>query len=209
MIKAPESSGQTRKEFAVAAVNMMKDHPVTGVGINNWGIKINPPYPYSKHREDRHYKEDYKDGIVETIYLLVAAECGWWGLGTLILWFLYYYLSNGISMFVLRKKPCDGFVIGLFGGLTCNYWHSTLEWSLKQTNNFAGQMILYALIGVIAIHRKSIVAAYRRSQENQKNTGVSGAGRGPSYAYPPELPAGGSPPALPPPRIPSGIPEKA
>ena len=105
---------------------------------------------------------------METIYLLVAAECGWWGLGTLLLWFLYYYFSDIISMFVLRKKPCAGFVIGVFGGLTCNYWHSTLEWSLKQNNNFAGLIILYALIGVIAVHRKSIVAAYRHSLAQDK-----------------------------------------
>ena len=65
---------------------------------------------------------------------------------------------------MLRKKPCSGIVIGLFGGLTCVYWHSTLEWSLKQNNNFSQQMILYALIGVIAIHRKDIVAIAKRNQ---------------------------------------------
>ena len=191
--KAPESSKNTRIGLAIAAKRMANDYTF-GVGANNFNEYSGDKYSYST--TEFFVPMGERAGIVETIYLLVAAECGWWGLGTLILWFLYYYLSNGISMFVLRKKPCDGFVIGLFGGLTCNYWHSTLEWSLKQTNNFAGQMILYALIGVIAVHRKSIVAAYRRSQENQKNKGVAGVGRGPSSAYPPELPAGGNPPAL-------------
>ena len=65
-------------------------------------------------------------------------------------------------MIVLRKKPCSGIAIGIFAGLTCNYWHSTLEWSLKQFNNFAGQMILYAVVGVIAVNRKSIKMAYAR-----------------------------------------------
>jgi len=36
---------------------------------------------------------------------------------------------------------------------------------LKQYNNFAMQMIIYALIGVIAVHRKSIRAAYKRHME--------------------------------------------
>ena len=89
-------------------------------------------------------------------------------MGLLILWFFYYYLSDIISMFYLRKKPCSGIVIGLFGGLTCNYWHSTLEWSLKQYNNFAGQMIVYAVIAVIAVNRKNIKAAYLRSEAWKK-----------------------------------------
>ncbi len=105
---------------------------------------------------------------METIYLLVAAECGWYGMVLLILWFLYYYFSTMRSMIALKKKPCCGIVIGAFAGLTCNYWHSTLEWSLKQYNNFAGQMILYALIGVIAVHRKEIKAYYQKTLAQKK-----------------------------------------
>ena len=67
-------------------------------------------------------------------------------------------------MIFLRKYPCSGISIGLLGGLTIIYAHSTLEWSLKQYNNFAEQMIVYALIGVIAVNRKGIRAAYQRSQ---------------------------------------------
>ena len=75
--KAPEASKNTRVELAECAVNMMKDCTWVGVGINNWGIKINPPYEYSaKRRDDHELKEDFIDGIVETVYLLIGAECG-------------------------------------------------------------------------------------------------------------------------------------
>ena len=157
--KAPESSKNTRVALALASKQMANDYRL-GVGANNYSEYSGTNYDYTV--QDDYRVPGERGGIVETIYLLVAAECGWWGMGTLILWFLYYYFSDLISVFYLRKKPCSGIVIGIFAGLTCNYWHSTLEWSLKQYNNFAGQMILYAVVGVIAINRKSIKMAYAR-----------------------------------------------
>ena len=166
--KAPEASKNTRIELAIASKRMANDYRL-GVGANNYSEYSGVGYDYAReHFANPSMPATRYGGLVETIYLLVAAECGWYGMVLLILWFLYYYLSVIISMFVLRKKPCSGIVIGLFGGLTCNYWHSTLEWSLKQFNNFAGQMILYALIGVIAVNRKNIKAAYEKSQQKLK-----------------------------------------
>ena len=161
--KAPEMSKNTRIYLALAARRMANDYSL-GVGANNFSEFSGGGGKYEYTKEQ--YPVDMPEfgGIVETIYLLVAAECGWWGLGTLLLWFLYYYFSDLISVFVLRKKPCSGIVIGLFGGLTCNYWHSSLEWSLKQFNNFSEQMIVFALIGVIAVNRKKIKAACQREQ---------------------------------------------
>ena len=150
--------------LAIAARRMAHDYTL-GVGANNFSEYSSTRWDYAREQNDEFFSAYENGPVVETIYLLVAAECGWWGLGTLILWFLYYYFSDMISLFVLRKKPCSGIVIGLFAGLTCNYWHSTLEWSLKQYNNFAEQIIVYAVIGVIAVNRKSIKAAYVRSQQ--------------------------------------------
>ena len=163
--KAPEASKNTRIALALASKQMANDYRL-GVGANNYSEYSGTNYDYTA--QDDYRVPGERGGIVETIYLLVAAECGWWGMGTLILWFLYYYFSDLISVFYLRKKPCSGIVIGIFGGLTCNYWHSTLEWSLKQYNNFAGQMILYAVIGVIAVNRKSIKMAYARYQQRME-----------------------------------------
>ena len=53
---------------------MILDEPWRGVGINNWGIKINPPYEYAERAgRNRNRGDDFKDGIVETVYLLVGA----------------------------------------------------------------------------------------------------------------------------------------
>lgn len=163
--KAPEASKNTRIALALASKQMANEYRF-GVGANNYSEYSGSNYEYTAY--EFYNMRSERGGIVETIYLLVAAECGWYGMGLLILWFLYYYLSDIISMIVLRKKTCSGIAIGIFGGLTCNYWHSTLEWSLKQFNNFAGQMILYAVIGVIAVNRKNIKIAYARYQQRME-----------------------------------------
>jgi hypothetical protein len=170
--RAPEASKNTRINLAIAAKRIANDYTF-GIGANNFTEYSGPARNYATEMYVDSSagflaQSSGRGGIVETIYLLVAAECGWWGLGALLLWFLYYYFSDAVSMFVLRGKPCSGFVIGLFGGLTCNYWHSTLEWSLKQYNNFAGQMIVYALIAAIAVNRKNIVDAYNRNMARRK-----------------------------------------
>ena len=158
---ASPASKNTRIALALAAKEMANDYRL-GIGTNHFSEYSGNKYHYTFKTEYNFAPREEKGGIVETIYMLVAAECGWYGLGFLLLWFIYYYLSIIISMFVLRKKPCSGIVIGLFGSLTCIYWHSTLEWSLKQPNNFSEQMIIYGLVAAIAVNRKKITAAYQR-----------------------------------------------
>ena len=154
--KAPESSGQTRKDFAIAAINMMKDVPFAGVGINNWGIKINPPYEYSRHREEKHFKEDYKDGIVETIYLLVGAECGIPCLAVLLIWFAYYWFSAIRLLRRLRRTPYFYIPAGALGGLTGVFLQSTLEWVLKQQMNFMLLVIVFAFLSYLNRHYREL-----------------------------------------------------
>ena len=196
--KAPEASKNTRVNLAIASKRMANDFKL-GVGANNYSEYSGPFRNYTKEQfasvSSTFLDEaSWYGGIVETIYLLVAAECGWWGLGVLLLWFFYYYFSDLISMLMLRKYPCSGITIGLFGGMTVVYTHSVLEWSLKQYNNFAQQMFIYALIGVIAVNRKNIRAAYRHSMLAPQSVP-------PAPVQPPPLPPESEPgpePELPP-----------
>ena len=147
---APKSSGETRKNFAIAALNMMRDKPMAGVGLNNWGIKINPPYEYSKHRDPKKgFTEDFKDGIVETIYLLVGAECGIPCLILLLTWFGYYWVSCIRLMKKLKRSRYFYLPAGIFGALSGAYLQSTLEWILKQQINFMWLIILFAFISYL------------------------------------------------------------
>ncbi|MDR0931664.1 MAG: O-antigen ligase family protein [Victivallales bacterium] len=160
--RAPESSADTRIDFAIAALNMIEDEPWLGVGVNNWGIRINPPYEYSEHRERMRYHDDYKDGIVETIYLLVAAECGVIAFGFLLLWFGYYLVT---SIFLLKKtvQRAEFYIpAGMVGGLTAIYLQSALEWVLKQPVNFVQLMIMFAVISFLRMD------CIRRKREERK-----------------------------------------
>ena len=149
-INAPEASGATRKYLAIAAVNMMKDKPLAGVGLNNWGIKINPPYEYSEHEDGRDLSDDdFRDGIVETIYLLVGAECGIPCMIVLLLWFGYYMYTSFRLLSKLRRTKYFYVPAGVFGALTGIYMQSTLEWILKQQINFISLMILFAMISYL------------------------------------------------------------
>lgn len=148
---APESSGNTRVELALCAKEMIIDEPWRGVGINNWGIKINAPYEYAERAgRNPNRGEEFRDGIVETVYLLVGAECGIPALVAMILWFFSYF----VRCVVLTKKLSGTFYAaipaGLAGGLVACYLQSCLEWVLRQQMNLILLMVFFALLDHLA-----------------------------------------------------------
>ena len=149
-LHAPEASGSTRVELALCAKEMIVDKPLTGVGINNWGIKINPPYDYALRAgriPDR--GEDFRDGIVETVYLLVGAECGVPALLAMLLWFLWYWVSCLRLLKRLKNTPYFFIPAGLLGGLTAAYAQSCFEWVLRQQLNLICIMFLFATVSYL------------------------------------------------------------
>lgn len=148
---APEASKMTRINLAKAAVRIANDYPF-GVGANNFSEYSGP---FRKYAVEQH--ENLKiwegtspyGGIVETIYLLVAAECGWIALFALLCWFGYYYWISWRTLWSLRHLACCGAAIGIMGGLTANYLQSSIEWVLKQYSNFYQLMLVFALAGAV------------------------------------------------------------
>jgi hypothetical protein len=140
---APEESASVRVNLAIAALNMANDK-VLGVGLNNWGIKINDPYPYGQHIPKLH--ADEKGGLVETIYLMIAAETGWHNLAIFMIFIWYMYFKNLRNYFRMKGHAYRYVPIGLAGGMLAVYLQSALEWVLKQTNNFYELMFVFAVI---------------------------------------------------------------
>ncbi|MDP8209735.1 MAG: O-antigen ligase family protein [Candidatus Stygibacter australis] len=141
---APEESANTRKMLAMSAVNMANDKTF-GVGLNNFGIKVNMPYHYSDHIEE--LKEESTAGLVETIYLSFAAETGWHNMVVYFILLFYFYFKNLSNYVKFRHSDYIWLPIGLAGGLMGIYMESALEWVLKQSNNFYQLMLCFALIG--------------------------------------------------------------
>ena len=129
---------------------MMCDKPFAGVGLNNWGIKINPPYPYCEYRyTNKRIAKDFKEGIVETSYLLVGSECGFFALVAFLAWLGYYYIAACKLVKRLRRTNLFYIPAGIVGGLSAVYLQSTLEWVMKQQVNFIQMMILFAALSIL------------------------------------------------------------
>lgn len=146
---APEESLNVRVVLAQAAQNMANDKTF-GIGLNNFGLKINPPYSYGEHIERK--DSDEKGGLVETVYLMVAAETGWHNLLVFISFLLFFYFKNIKNYLALKKgkyKKYRYLPMAFIGCLTSIYLQSTMEWVLKQTNNFYQLMFIFALIVAI------------------------------------------------------------
>ncbi len=146
---ASEASGNTRVELAYCAFEMIKDKPWTGVGINNWSLNMEPDHPYQEDAAavlglDLKYK-----GIVETVYLLVCAECGIPALVAMLSWFAWHWLLSIRLLKKLRGTEWYFVAAGLLGGLTANYAQSVLEWVLRQSLNLICLMFVFALLSYL------------------------------------------------------------
>lgn len=148
-VEAPEASGNTRVELAYCAAEMIRDQPVMGVGINNWALKMLEPYTYQEDAGAKLDKELEYTGIVETVYLLVAAECGIPALVAMLLWFGWHWLSC-LKLVKRLKGTYWGFVpVGLLGGLTAVYMQCCLEWVLRQQVNLFLLVFLFAMVAYL------------------------------------------------------------
>jgi hypothetical protein len=149
---APKESAETRVYLAKTAVNMANDK-IFGVGLNNFGLKVNKPYIYSKH-SPRYHTKDFKEGLVETTYLMIAAETGWHNLVVYIMFLLsFYYRAIRLVVFYRRTLLCPVF-IGVLGGLTGIYIESTLEWVLRQSTNSYQLMFVFALLSAFYVKQE-------------------------------------------------------
>ena len=162
---APEASKNTRMELALCAKEMILDEPWRGVGINNWGIKINPPYEYAERAgRNPNRGEDFKDGIVETVYLLVGAECGIPALAAMVLWFLSYFVLCLVLAKRLSGTPYAAIPAGLAGGLLACYLQSCLEWVLRQQMNLILLMIFFGVLDYLSANRARLAARHVRGK---------------------------------------------
>jgi len=158
---APESSMESRQHLATSAKNMAADG-FFGVGLNNFGIKVNAEYPYSKH----YMPEGFREGLVESIYLMIAAETGWLNMFVFLTFIAYFYITNIRNIYYYRHSQMVYLPIAIAGGLAAIFLQSYLEWVLKQAPNFYQMMFFFAIIMAMKrIHNKNP----KRSKEEIEN----------------------------------------
>ena len=150
-VNAPESSWESRKHLARSAKNMAAAG-FFGVGLNNFGIRVNNRQ-YSPHMRDR--PEDFKEGLVESIYLMIAAETGWVNMFVFLAFISLFFFANIRNIFYYRHSKVIYLPIGIAGGLAAIFLQSYLEWVLKQSPNFYQMMFFFAIIAAMSrIHKQ-------------------------------------------------------
>ena len=135
---------------------MLKDHPLTGVGWNNFGVSNSRPRGdvYSEILEewDRErgftiYDENYyANPLTESLYWLWLAETGSLGFGTFVLFAImtvWWALRNAWC----RRGTLMGAVAGgLLVALSICYMHGMVERILTQTKNLSHWLMLAGLV---------------------------------------------------------------
>ena len=125
-----------------------------GVGLNNWGIKINEPYEYAELAgRETGRGEGFEDGIVETVYLLDAAECGVPALLALLAWFAWYWIECFGLAGRLKGSQLFFLPAGLCGGLAAVYVQSCFEWVLRQPMDLFCLLMCFAVVSYLGTRR--------------------------------------------------------
>lgn len=142
---------------------MLLDHPLTGVGWNQFGIANSRPYaPYSEMLEDwnrarghRIYEHLYRENpLTESLYWLILAEMGF------ILYFIFLlllirHLLMGRRSVAYGKEHLLAYVVfGITIALALMYLHSQIERVLTQTKNLSAWMIFLGVLARLEYNRR-------------------------------------------------------
>jgi len=154
-----KASGETREVMNQAAVAMVEDKPF-GVGWNNFGKAINPPYPYGdvidEWNRERGQKvdEDYAKGVVESIYYLHLGENGYIGLAAFLLVIVSQMVRSGWYTLSRRRSLHGDLAMGIFVAILITAVHLQLERVLTQTKNLALWMVMFGFLAAIKCRKE-------------------------------------------------------
>lgn len=149
---------QSRLELNDLAFAMIADHPIAGVGINNFE-QVQPDYDQ--------YGVIFADNPVHDIYLLIAAETGMIGLAgfaasVLVLW--------AVALNVMRQEP--GLLAGVGAGVAATFvffgFEELLTFSLRHDMPLALAWLMAGLA----------VACWRVSDAERRATPLAGEADG-------------------------------
>ncbi len=153
---------------------MLAEHPLLGVGWNNFGIANSRPYgaKYSEVLEewdrgrgftiiDENY---WANPLTESLYWLVLAENGWIGWSCFIL-FLASTLWLGLKAVRHGGRSLTGYVaFGVLVALLICYPHGLVERILTQTKNLSHWLMLVGMLSGMEMNRRAESRLARSAQ---------------------------------------------
>ena len=108
-----------RLEGIRIATNMISQHPITGVGLNNYSLAMRDDvYAPSglSSMQQTYFGGEYFSTVVHNKYLLIAAQTGIVGLG-LFLWILYIIYAHAFELFRDPRGFYGGMGMGMVAAL--------------------------------------------------------------------------------------------
>jgi lysylphosphatidylglycerol synthetase-like protein (DUF2156 family) len=157
---APKASEETREYFNSAAIAMANDH-FFGTGINSYSWMLGNSeyywYVYPDKVETLDDPDEFREskqgksrlGTAHHIYLLFAAETGWLGMWTFILFLVRFYIKNFILLVKAHDEYYQAILLGLFIGFSTLHLQGLLEWIFRQTQVFYLFFVLSGLMVAI------------------------------------------------------------
>ena len=142
---------------------MLKDHPLTGIGWNNFGIANSrgrgDQYSeileeWDKERGFTIYDENYyANPLTESLYWLWLAETGWLGFATFVLFAVMTLWCAAKSAWRDRGTLFGAVALALLVALSICYLHGTVERILTQTKNLSHWLMLAGMAAGMARRR--------------------------------------------------------
>jgi O-antigen ligase len=118
-----QGAALSRIVLVKGALDIIQDHPLMGVGVNNYSL-VMPQYDRASVRAW------HSTAIVHTLPLLVAAETGLIGLGA----FLWFFASMWARAWRAAKRAMDETLwiasVGAFAAIVVLFLHSLVDYAL-------------------------------------------------------------------------------
>ena len=163
-----QGSATSRITLAQGALDILRDHPVLGIGLNNYPL-VSPSY------DPVDFLDQGKPPIVHNAFLLIAAETGIVGLSA----FLMLLASLVVSAWrIPGQENDDTFWIagaGLFGAWVALIAHAMVDYDLLgSTQVFAQFWLLAGLCAAVAFRVSPALLQARRLPRAQTHRPAAG-----------------------------------
>ncbi|MDZ7337760.1 MAG: O-antigen ligase family protein [candidate division KSB1 bacterium] len=139
MVSPDFGATMSRLTTAEVALRVIRDHPLLGVGLNNYKEALDtyfdPSDPFTRVAP------------VHNLYLLFAGELGLVGLG-LFLWLMVALLNSMRIGLRARDQVCWASAVGLFSGLAAMLVMATSDYAYKQSLALMSTMWIVAALGL-------------------------------------------------------------
>ena len=160
-LNAPESSEEARNEFEMAAVMMADDFKI-GVGLNQYSQMLTD---VQKYRENlKVMKNEEQGGVAHHIYLLTAAEMGYYGMYAFVSIVVLFGLSMvfyGISWKSMEQRLLLALAVGFFVLFLIGFY----EWVIRQST------VLYQLVVAVGFGQALIYSVKLQKGKQSQSLG--------------------------------------